>query len=176
MKTTFIAYALGLLIISSCNIIDIIFPPGHISIPFYNDSYKELYVITAHNHYDTNRKDYEAKVKFEVYKTGLRNYYEEHIVKPKDYNHYVMHLVEKNRWEEKLSREQDTLYVAILEDDVIKEVLSHRKKEFHYLLYKLTLKDLEKLNWVVTYPPDNPDFKIKDVEYIVINDEYDYER
>ena len=170
MKTNFIAYALGVLIISSC---DIFYPQGHRRIPVYNDSEEILYVTYDYNvHLDPKKSDFEGKYSVSW---ALSNYRSEQVVRPKEYNNGIITL-RRGSYEDKLDDVHDTLYVVILEDDVIKEVLSHRKKEFHYLLYKLTLKDLEKLNWVVTYPPDNPDFKIKDVEYIVINDEFGYER
>lgn len=157
-----------LILISLCTVLfngcELLLPQGHRFLPIYNNSESTLFITwAAGRDFFDNYNDYEARysIGWSISHYDIR--YATCIVNPHEYNNTVLRVYERNTIESRIG--YDTLYLAIMDDKDIQKVLSLREKSFRYKLYKLTLPDIEELNWVITYPAESPNFIIKDLEY-----------
>ena len=128
-------------------------PNAHTTITFVNNSDKALYVSSYHVSVE---KMYDLS---SLYKSAMANHNEK--VESNDtYNRRALCLV-WNYWESVLSPNanprQDTIWVYVADADKLEREKACYRNTILYC-YGLTLSDLRRLKWIVTYPP-TPEMK-----------------
>lgn len=123
----------------------------HYRIPFFNNSEKDLYVCSGFFYPDTTASAYKVLYQPNIYKTKVNTINEEALNR----------LFTKTTYEAAFTDDgqgsmirNDTLMVFVFDA----ERLENREPKVHvsnYLLvrYDLSLLDLQRLNWLLVYPP-----------------------